>query len=217
MRGGPNAPRLPQIFSNKGAGGTRLKVVLCQRTISPSSPSLHNTTYKSSQDGVHRQLTMITGLAHVNLTVPSGTLDQANDFYGETLGLIRRPVPQLQKDRLAWFDIGSSGQQIHIAFGDSGPESSRHPCFRIESPEKLLELQRRVWAHYEKGEKGSPKAADKPGEENSGTLTRFCLSGPVHLPRSLTDRLPCSGSKGVEYPQRFFARDYAGNRLEFSL
>ena len=27
----------------------------------------------------------------------------------------------------------------------------------------------------------------------------------------------CSGAKGVEYPQRFFARDYAGNRLEFSL
>jgi hypothetical protein len=26
-----------------------------------------------------------------------------------------------------------------------------------------------------------------------------------------------AGAKGVEYPTRFFARDYAGNRLEFSL
>ena len=26
-----------------------------------------------------------------------------------------------------------------------------------------------------------------------------------------------TGAKGVEYPKRFFARDYAGNRLEFSL
>lgn len=25
------------------------------------------------------------------------------------------------------------------------------------------------------------------------------------------------GAQGVEYPKRFFARDYAGNRLEFSL
>jgi hypothetical protein len=25
------------------------------------------------------------------------------------------------------------------------------------------------------------------------------------------------GAKGVEYPQRFFVRDFAGNRLEFSL
>jgi len=34
--------------------------------------------------------------------------------------------------------------------------------------------------------------ADKPGEENSG-------------------------AKGEEYSTRFFARDFAGNRLEFSL
>lgn len=26
-----------------------------------------------------------------------------------------------------------------------------------------------------------------------------------------------TGAKGVEYPTRFFARDYAGNRLEFTL
>lgn len=26
-----------------------------------------------------------------------------------------------------------------------------------------------------------------------------------------------TGAKGVEYPERFFARDYANNRLEFSL
>lgn len=30
---------------------------------------------------------LIGGLAHVNLTIPRGTLDQANDFYGNTLGL----------------------------------------------------------------------------------------------------------------------------------
>lgn len=45
---------------------------------------------------------MISGLAHVNLTVPAGTLDQANAFYGDTLGLTARPVPQLQKGTLAW-------------------------------------------------------------------------------------------------------------------
>ena len=45
---------------------------------------------------------MITGLAHVNLLVPEGTLDQANDFYGNTLGLTPREVPSLQRGRLAW-------------------------------------------------------------------------------------------------------------------
>jgi hypothetical protein len=115
---------------------------------------------------------MITGLAHVNLIIPQGSLPQANAFYGDTLGLTPRPVPQLQKDRLAWFDIGTSGQQVHIAFGPKEPESSRHPCFKIESPEKLLELQKRVYAHFEKGDEAAPRAADKPGEENSGMLIR---------------------------------------------
>jgi len=135
---------------------------------------------------------MITGIAHVNLTVPPGTLDLAEAFYGDTLGMHRVPVPHLQKDTLAWFDITPKGQQIHIAFGPNEPESSRHPCFRLETAEALLKLQQRIWDHHVRGDPAAPMAADKPGEENSG-------------------------SKGIEYPRRFFARDYAGNRLEFSL
>ncbi|KAJ9503976.1 hypothetical protein H2202_000032 [Exophiala xenobiotica] len=138
---------------------------------------------------------MISGFAHVNLTVPSGTLEQANEFYGTTLGLTSRPVPELQRGTLAWFDIGTSSQEVHIAFGaatDFGPPSSRHPCFKLESPEKLIQLRQRIWDHFARGGAAAPQAADKPGDSESG-------------------------AKGVEYPQRFFARDYAGNRLEFSL
>lgn len=46
---------------------------------------------------------MLTGIAHVNLTVPPGTLDDADAFYGKTLGMHRVPVPALQKDTLAWY------------------------------------------------------------------------------------------------------------------
>ncbi|KAI5367472.1 Putative glyoxalase/Bleomycin resistance protein/Dihydroxybiphenyl dioxygenase [Septoria linicola] len=138
---------------------------------------------------------MISGLAHVNLLVPPGTLDKAEAFYGGTLGLTPRPVPALQKGMLAWFDIGSSGQQVHVAFdkNDSNAiKSSRHPCFKIESPEALLQLRQKVWEHHERGDESAPQEADRPGDLDSG-------------------------AKGVEYPSRFFARDYAGNRLEFSL
>jgi catechol 2,3-dioxygenase-like lactoylglutathione lyase family enzyme len=45
---------------------------------------------------------MITGIAHVNLTVPAGTLDLAESFYSDTLGLKRVPVPVLQQGTLAW-------------------------------------------------------------------------------------------------------------------
>lgn len=46
---------------------------------------------------------MITGLAHINLLVPRGTLDQAYTFYGETLGLYAAPVPERQKGTIAWY------------------------------------------------------------------------------------------------------------------
>lgn len=45
---------------------------------------------------------MITGLHHVNLIVPAGTLDAAEAFYGKTLGLTPRAVPERQKGSLAW-------------------------------------------------------------------------------------------------------------------
>jgi hypothetical protein len=132
---------------------------------------------------------MISGIAHINLTIPPGTLDAAAAFYGATLGLTQRPVPQLQKGSLAWFDVGSSGQQVHIAFhrgADStelATKSSRHACFRLESPEKLLELQRRIFAHLEAKSDGAPVQCDKPGEENSGKsmlqMPRPCGAGPT--------------------------------------
>ncbi|KAK0712908.1 hypothetical protein B0T26DRAFT_348612 [Lasiosphaeria miniovina] len=142
---------------------------------------------------------MITGLHHVNIIVPPGTLPAAQEFYGSTLGLAARPVPAAQRDSLAWFDIAASGQQLHVAFGrpdDDFTPAARaarnHPCFRVESPELLAQLQQRVWDHFSKGGEAAPSECDRPGGESSG-------------------------SKGVEYPTRFFARDFAGNRLEFSL
>ncbi|CAG8957706.1 hypothetical protein HYFRA_00000041 [Hymenoscyphus fraxineus] len=135
---------------------------------------------------------MISGIAHVNLLVPQGTLDEAEEFYSGVLGFTRVPVPALQKDRLAWFDITPGGQQVHIAFGVNDLNSSRHPCFKVGSQESLAALQQKVWDCHVGGTKAAAQQADKPGELNSG-------------------------AKGVEYPTRFFARDYAGNRLEFSL
>ena len=138
---------------------------------------------------------MITGLHHINLVVPPATLPLAHEFYCKTLGLTPRPVPQLQRETLAWFDIGASGQQVHIAIGkpsDFEHTSSRHPCFKLGGLEDLIALRQKVWDHFERGGEAAPREADKPGEKNSG-------------------------AEGMEYPTRFFARDYAGNRLEFSV
>ncbi|KAJ6013355.1 hypothetical protein N7540_007946 [Penicillium herquei] len=135
---------------------------------------------------------MIAGIAHVNLTVHPGTLDDAQEFYSTTLGLTPSPVPELQKGTILWFDIGSSGQQIHINEGSTDPKHSRHPCFKLDTREELEALKKSIHDHHIRGGPSAPMAADKPGEMDSGT-------------------------QGKEYPKRFFARDYAGNLLEFTL
>ena len=119
-------------------------------------------------------MALISGIAHVNLIVPADTLERATAFYAGTLGLAPRPVPHLQAHRLAWFDVGDSGQQVHIAFGrtcdfeGAAAQSSRHPCFRIGSPEALQQLQARVFAHFRDGGEAAPLACDEPGQVNSG-------------------------------------------------
>lgn len=117
---------------------------------------------------------MITGIAHINLLVPPGTLDHARTFYSETLGLKPRAVPAHRVHDLAWFDIADSGQQVHIAPGtNEEAKSSRHPCFKLGSPEQLLELRAKIWEHFERGGEAAPKEADQPGGVSSG---ESCLS-----------------------------------------
>ncbi|KAJ5717433.1 hypothetical protein N7488_003079 [Penicillium malachiteum] len=135
---------------------------------------------------------MITGIAHVNITVHPGTLNDAQEFYSTILGLTPSPVPELQKGTILWFDIGSSGQQIHITEGPTDPEHRRHPCFKLGTQDELETLKKAIHDHHIKGGSSAPMAADKPGEMDSGTQAK-------------------------EYPKRFFARDYAGNLLEFTL
>lgn len=111
------------------------------------------------------------------------------------------------------FDIGSSGQQVHISFGATDPEANRHPCFKLSSPEELEEIKASIYDHHVRGGAAAPMAADKPGDVNSGK--RF-LS---YILRTAYDYLLITdiGAQGKEYPTRFFARDFAGNQLEFTI
>jgi hypothetical protein len=59
--------------------------------------------FHSKLHNFQRTAKMITGIAHINLIVPEGTLDLAEEFYSGILGFTRVPVPVLQKDKLAWY------------------------------------------------------------------------------------------------------------------
>lgn len=167
-----------------------------------TSPRPRFTSYnnmavpQSSSAAAAEPSPLITGLHHINITIPDNTLGLAKSFYSETLGLTLRPVPAAQVHELVWLDIGNSGQQVHISLpkhkNDTAPlDSSRHPCFKVASPEALLELQKRIYEHFQRGGEDAPLSADAIGE-TSGPTTK-------------------------EYPKRFFARDFAGNRLEFTV
>ena len=166
--------------------------------MSSTSTSPSRSTTDVTDDGSEP---LISGLHHVNLLVPPHTLHLAEAFYAGTLGLTQVVVPNSSKAHLAWFAIASSGQQLHITSEhylnhvqmQAQAESPRHLCLRISTESRLDKVHRMIWQQYEGGEEGAPVYCDEPGNDNGGR-----------------------GTSG-DFPKRFFARDYAGNRLEFSL
>lgn len=73
-----------------------------------------------------------------------------------------------QNDEKCRFDIGSSGQQIHVTCGPTDPKSTRHPCFKLPGRDELEAIKKSIYDHHIRGGPAAPMAADKPGEEGSG-------------------------------------------------
>jgi len=167
---------------------------------SPVSSNGGNTAWEKT-DALENS-PLVDGVHHINFLVPPNTLHLAQAFYAGTLGMTRVPAPPSTKGLIGWFNIGNSGQQLHLDSREViGPsqmkaqtESSRHPCFRVSSQEKLDLVQRRIREHYMKGGDGAPMDCD---DLRLGNKDKSGLPG--------------------EFACRFFARDYAGNRIEFSV
>jgi hypothetical protein len=45
---------------------------------------------------------LISGIAHINLIIPTGGLSAAHEFYGTTIGLTSVAVPKSMEGKLAW-------------------------------------------------------------------------------------------------------------------
>lgn len=75
-----------------------------------------------------------TRLDHVLLTIPTGSEDDAREFYGDVLGLDEIPKPDsLAEHGGLWFRVGDD--QIHLGTEDRQPPSKRHPAFEITDVE----------------------------------------------------------------------------------
>jgi catechol 2,3-dioxygenase-like lactoylglutathione lyase family enzyme len=100
---------------------------------------------------------MLTGIAHVNLTVPTDTLDEAEAFYSNTLGMQRVPVPALQKDRLAWYVVSYGPSAISAVSwikaheqnegSTSPPKVSKYTSLSVQQPRSPLATLVFKWSH----------------------------------------------------------------------
>jgi catechol 2,3-dioxygenase-like lactoylglutathione lyase family enzyme len=73
----------------------------------------------------------VSGLHHVNVTVPAVLETATKEFYGKILGLDQIPKPATSRQSGAWYQIGET--QLHLSI-EEGPQenlSSRHICFSV--------------------------------------------------------------------------------------
>jgi catechol 2,3-dioxygenase-like lactoylglutathione lyase family enzyme len=108
----------------------------------------------------------ITGIDHVQLTVPRALELEALAFYRSVLGLAEIPKPEELRARGgAWFQVGAT--QFHIGVDPEGwPKSKRHVCFLVP------DLARARAAAVAKG-----AAIEEEGEAEG--LKRFFLRDPA--------------------------------------
>lgn len=79
---------------------------------------------------------MITGLAHVQVSILAGGEDAARGFYHGLLGLIELPKPATLADRGGcWFACGS--QEIHCGIEAEVALSKRHPALLTDELDAL--------------------------------------------------------------------------------
>lgn len=76
---------------------------------------------------------------HVQLAAPTGSEEEARQFFGAILGMKEVPKPEnLQNRGGVWFQVGSN--QLHIGVQDAKnfhPNKKAHPAFEVRDLEKL--------------------------------------------------------------------------------
>ncbi|HYH11514.1 MAG TPA: VOC family protein [Thermomicrobiales bacterium] len=76
----------------------------------------------------------VVRLQHVSIPMPEGGLEQARQFYGDTLGLERKPVPSvLNAEEIIWFRLGGEGDELHVFTERGEPKSpGQHLCMQVD-------------------------------------------------------------------------------------
>ena len=83
----------------------------------------------------------VVRLQHVSIPMPEGGLEQAREFYGDKLGLARKPVPSvLNAEEIIWFKLGEDGDELHVFTERGEPKSpGQHLCMQVDDIEAWRE------------------------------------------------------------------------------
>ena len=80
---------------------------------------------------------MITGLDHIQISIPEGRVDDALAFYADVLGFTRVPKPAELSQTGAW--LVQSGINIHLGErANFSTDGDAHPAFCVSDLNSLL-------------------------------------------------------------------------------
>lgn len=76
----------------------------------------------------------VVRLQHVSIPMPEGGLERAREFYGDKLGLERKPVPSaLNAEEIIWFRLGDGDDELHVFTERGQPKSpGAHLCIQVD-------------------------------------------------------------------------------------
>ncbi len=79
----------------------------------------------------------VVRLQHVSVPMPAGGMDKAIAFYGDTLGLERKPTPPvLDPERIVWFKLGDDVHELHMFTEEDDVRSAgQHFCMQVDDLE----------------------------------------------------------------------------------
>ena len=90
---------------------------------------------------------IVTGIDHVNVSVPEDLEGEVVGWYSDVLGLQAIPKPGGTRDRGRWFDLGNA--QLHLSVEEHNPPHGAHFCLVVEDFDSLLERLRSLGNHVE--------------------------------------------------------------------
>jgi len=83
---------------------------------------------------------MITGINHVQVTIPVGTEEQAREFYCGILGLIEIDKPEIIKQNGGlWFQVGQLQLHLGCENNEQRARSRAHVAYNVNDLDSLRE------------------------------------------------------------------------------